>query len=343
MPRKPRIEYAGAAYHVMCRGDRREKIFFEDEDRRLFLKTLGQVCERSGWWIHAYVLMPNHYHLLLETPEANLVAGMRWFQGTFTSRMNARHRLSGHLFQGRYKALLVDPGQRGYFLQVANYIHLNPVRARLVKPQEEGLESFSWSSYPQYLVSPRKRDAFLRTERVLGELGVEDTVKGRRMYRESMDEFCTELLSRRERKAWDTEWKSIRRGWCLGSEDFRQKMEDLVDGALQGKRRKSFSGTSMVGHDQRRADQLIRVGSQTVGLEEAELGGLPKLDERKQVLAWWVRKQTVVGNRWLADRLHMGDEGNLSKASKWVDESRDRTIQRLKKRLEKCAIPESED
>ena len=117
----------------------------------------------------------------------------------------------------------------------------------------------------------------------------------------------------------------------------------MVDGALQGKRRKSFSGTSMVGHDQRRADQLIRVGSQTVGLEEAELGGLPKLDERKQVLAWWVRKQTVVGNRWLADRLHMGDEGNLSKASKWVDESRDRTIQRLKKRLEKCAIPESGD
>ena len=105
MPRKPRVEFAGAVYHVMCRGDRQEEIFWEDGDRECFLDTLWESCDRTGWQIHAYVLMGNHYHLLLETPEANLVAGMRWFQGTYTARFNARHRVCGHLFQGRYKAL----------------------------------------------------------------------------------------------------------------------------------------------------------------------------------------------------------------------------------------------
>jgi len=99
MPRTVRIEYAGAVYHVMCRGDRREAIFLGDADRELFLATLAEMCARTGILIHSYVLMTNHYHLLLETPQPNVVAGMKWFQGTYTQRFNARHRLSGHLFQ----------------------------------------------------------------------------------------------------------------------------------------------------------------------------------------------------------------------------------------------------
>jgi REP element-mobilizing transposase RayT len=103
MARKPRIQYAGAVYHVICRGDRGESIFQDEIDRKQFLRCLGETCERSGWKIHAYVLMPNHYHLLLETPEPNLVVGMKWLQGTYTQRFNLRHGLRGHLFQGRYK------------------------------------------------------------------------------------------------------------------------------------------------------------------------------------------------------------------------------------------------
>ena len=100
MPRAPRIEYGGALYHVMCRGDRREAIFRGDPDREMFLKTLGESCERAGFVVHSYVLMSNHYHLLLETPAGNLVAGMRWFQSTYTARFNARERKGGHVFQG---------------------------------------------------------------------------------------------------------------------------------------------------------------------------------------------------------------------------------------------------
>ena len=92
MPRKPRVEYAGAVYHVMCRGNGGQSIYLDDADRRIYLTTLGEACERCGWRVHAFVMMGNHYHLLLETPEPNLVAGMKWLQGTYTQRFNARHR-----------------------------------------------------------------------------------------------------------------------------------------------------------------------------------------------------------------------------------------------------------
>ena len=108
MARPLRIEYAGAVYHVMARGNQGHAIFRDDEDRQRFLETLGEACEKTGWWVHAYVLMGNHYHLLVETPEGNLVAGMKWLQGTYTQRYNGRHEVFGHLFQGRYKAVVID-------------------------------------------------------------------------------------------------------------------------------------------------------------------------------------------------------------------------------------------
>ena len=129
MPRKPRVEYAGAVYHVMCRGNRQEPVFRDSYDNEIFLDTLGEASVRCGWRVHAFVLMGNHYHLLLETPEPNLVAGMQWLQGTYTKRFNVRHKEWGHLFQGRYKALPVD-GRGDYFSTVAAYIHLNPARSK---------------------------------------------------------------------------------------------------------------------------------------------------------------------------------------------------------------------
>src|SRR5438552_19078513 len=137
MARGIRIEYPGAFYHVMARGNRRERIFRDDDDRRFFCETLGEACERTGWRVHAWVLMNNHYHLLLETPEANLVAGMQWLQGTYTQRCNARHQVRGHLFQGRYKAVPVEAGTDTYFQVVSTYIHLNPARAGRLTPGQE--------------------------------------------------------------------------------------------------------------------------------------------------------------------------------------------------------------
>ena len=135
MPRKVRIEYPGAIYHVMSRGDRREDIFVDDEDRQRFLSTLGEACQKTEWQVHAYCLMRNHFHLVIETPQANLVAGMKWHLGVYTKRFNIRHKLCGHLFAGRYKALVVEGSGNGYLRTVCDYVHLNPVRAKLIKPK----------------------------------------------------------------------------------------------------------------------------------------------------------------------------------------------------------------
>ena len=145
MPRKLRLEYARAIYHVMNRGDRREDIFVDDRDRRRFLATPGEACEKTGWQAHAYCLMRNHFHLVLEPPRANLTAGMQWLLGTYTARFNRRHRFFGHLFSGRYKSLVVDGSGNGYLKTVCDYVHLNPVRAKLLGPAQP-LQAYAWSS-----------------------------------------------------------------------------------------------------------------------------------------------------------------------------------------------------
>ena len=108
--------------HVMNRGDNRKKVFLDNLDYELFLVRMGEVCGRSGWRMHGYVLMPNHFHWLVETPEANLVAGMKWFMGAYSIGFNARHGHRGHVFQGRYKAVVVESGQGNYFERVSTYV-----------------------------------------------------------------------------------------------------------------------------------------------------------------------------------------------------------------------------
>lgn len=123
MARSIRIEFAGAFYHVMARGSRREAIFLDDEDREFFLKTLGEACAMTGWKVHAWVLMSNHYHLVIETPEPNLVAGMQWLQNAYTRRFNVRHQLWGRLFGDHYKAVLVE-GTTAGLPWIAEQLHM---------------------------------------------------------------------------------------------------------------------------------------------------------------------------------------------------------------------------
>ncbi|MGH8403336.1 MAG: REP-associated tyrosine transposase, partial [Gammaproteobacteria bacterium] len=141
MARPLRIEYPGAVYHVTARGNARQRIYADDTDFRAFLALLGKLAERYHWLCHAYCLMSNHYHLLLETPEGNLAAGMRQLNGIYTQAFNRRHCKVGHVFQGRYHAILVDKDR--YVLELARYIVLNPVRARMVK----AVNAYPWSSY----------------------------------------------------------------------------------------------------------------------------------------------------------------------------------------------------
>ena len=141
MTRPLRIEFAGALYHVTSRGNSQEDIYLDDEDRKIYLEVLQDVCERFNWIIHAYCLMSNHYHLLIETPDGNLSKGMRQLNGVYTQRFNRKHNRVGHVFQGRYKAILVQ--KESYLLELARYIVLNPVRAHMVRSAKD----WPWSSY----------------------------------------------------------------------------------------------------------------------------------------------------------------------------------------------------
>lgn len=173
MSRPIRIEFGGALYHVTARGNRREAIYVDDTDRERFLAVLGGVVNDFNWVCHAWCLMTNHYHLLIETPDGNLSKGMRQLNGVYTQASNRRHGRVGHLFQGRYKAILVD--NDSYLLELARYVVLNPVRARMV----ENPGDWSWSSY-RAMTGQADRPAWLAVDGLLAAFGQRrlDAAKG---------------------------------------------------------------------------------------------------------------------------------------------------------------------
>ena len=225
MPRKLRIEYPGAMYHVMSRANGTGHIFEGDVDRRDVVKTLAETCEKAGVEVHAYCLLHTHFHLVVETPNGNLVAGMRWLLSAYTLRFNPRHQRFGHVFSGRYKALIVDGSSHGYLRSVCDYAHLNPVRAKLLRSEQRLLE-YPWSSFGLYLAAPAHRPAWLRVDRLLGEHGIpREDVAGRERFEEWME-------NRRAAETDGTEWKAIRRGWCLGPAEFKATLLEQLEGRL---------------------------------------------------------------------------------------------------------------
>lgn len=164
MARPLRLELSGGLYHVTSRGDGREDIYLRDEDRESWLEIFGQVCERFNWVCHAWCQMSNHYHLLVETPQANLSQGMRQLNGVYTQRFNRAHERCGHVFQGRYKAILVE--RDSYLLELARYVVLNPLRAKMI----ERLEDWPWSSYPA-TCGQAPLPSWLQTDWILAQFG----------------------------------------------------------------------------------------------------------------------------------------------------------------------------
>ena len=211
MARPLRLEFAGALYHITSRGDRREDIYEDDADRADFLSVLGEVCAQHNWVCHAYCLMSNHYHLLVETPDGNLSKGMRQLNGVYTQHFNRRHGRVGHVFQGRYKAILVD--KEAYLLELARYIVLNPVRAGMVRSARE----WPWSSY-RATAGQTKGAEWLHTEWLLAAFGRR---KGKAM--EAYRRFVA------EGKNQPSPWQDLRNQVYLGDEHFVERMQRRLD------------------------------------------------------------------------------------------------------------------
>ena len=208
MGRAWRIEFEGGLYHILSRGNEQKDVFYNGQDRRLFLKTIGEMSERFEIDLFAYVLMGNHYHLLLKTNRANLSKSMQWLGLTYTRRFNLRHSRSGHLFQGRFKSIIVE--NDAYLMQLSCYIHRNPLRAGMVKR----LADYRWSSYKAYAYG-HQAPKWLITKPIFSQFQGKDK---QRAYREKVQRYAKE-----EKKLWE----DFRHGMIIGSKNF----VDIIRGA----------------------------------------------------------------------------------------------------------------
>ncbi len=317
MARALRVEYPGARYHLMCRGNQGRDVFQSQEDADLFIRCLGEMCVRNQAVVHAWCLMKNHYHLLLETPQGNLVDAMKWFQGTFTQRYNARHQLWGHLFQGRYKAKVIDDEDASYFRMVSDYIHLNPAEAKVVKPGE--LSSYPWSSYPLYLNSSSKRPDWLAVLPVLSACGIppDDSLKSRRAYEAYMNLRHQSVVMKTQEVAEQAIWQQMERGWVHGSKVFRDRLrESLLE---QGKIPEELEQKRDL--SEAAAGEVLNQCLAYFKLDYSDLLHLAKSDPRKFLMAGLLRYHYPVRAQWLSEQLVMGHFTTVSRAMRFYDEA----------------------
>lgn len=210
MSRPLRIEYPDAVYHVTARGNARNDIFHSDSDRKIFLKIFSDAVRRFNWLCHAYCLMDNHYHLLIETPDGNLSRGMRQLNGVYTQKYNWLHQKTGHIFQGRYKAILVD--KDSYLLELCRYVVLNPVRAGMTEKPEQ----WPWSSY-RFTAGMKTPPDYLMTGWIWGLFHQEKT-EAQKLYRKFV----------RAEIGLKSPWEELRSQIFLGEEAFIDSHRDLL-------------------------------------------------------------------------------------------------------------------
>jgi len=301
MARKLRLEFPGALYHIINRGNYRTWIFDVASTRTAFESCLFEGCERSGWVLHAFVIMGNHYHLAVETPEGNLVAGMQWLQATFANRFNRLRHENGHLFQGRYKSLLLEDGP--VLGAVCDYIHLNPVRAGLVAATQ--LATYRHGSY-WYLQHAAQRRPCMRLDAPLQAAGeLSDSAAGRRSYQSYLEWQAEEGPAGKTRA-----YVNLSRGWALGSREFKAALvKDHQVAALS--RAWETEGAREV-HEIKWAS-LLGTALGVLQKTPEDLITSRKSAPWKLAIASWLKARSQAGNPWLAQHVRLGAPTSASR------------------------------
>ena len=294
MARKLRLESEGGIYHVINRGNYRAAIFQQPKTKAAFLKCLEEACAKTGWRVHAWCVMSNHYHLAVETPQANLVDGMRWLQGTFSVRFNRLRNERGHLFQGRYKSLMVDPAEG--LGALCHYIHLNPLRAGICSMTQ--LPEWPWTSL-SWVTNPKRRQLWFVPQTALAHAGgLADTAAGRRKYIEYLDWLREDESARKALK-----FDSMSSGWAIGSTQFKKELVDEHRAAIAALRKGDPETGDLA--EARRQDALA-TALHTAGKKREDLIRSGKSEPWKLTLAAELKTKTTATNRWLGENLHLG-------------------------------------
>ncbi|MGJ8649474.1 MAG: transposase [Opitutaceae bacterium] len=298
MPRKQRIEYPGAIYHVISRGNYRKDLFVHDKTGEAFERTIFEAAERCGWKLYAYVIMSNHYHLAIETPEPNLVEGMKWLQSTFATRFNRFRNERGHVFQGRYKSILINEDRP--LLGLIDYIHLNPVRAKLCSV--DALKEHTLSSFPKYF--KRKVAAPLDRTTLLSLCDLPDTTGGMKKYQERL-----KLVDERNPRKRDELAKQYCRGWFLGSTEAKKALaKDIAKGTPMI----DWEGVDLKELNENNWEQIVKTEMKRLKKKESDIENSKKGADWKVAIAKRLRKETTVKNPWIAQRLQMGHPNYVS-------------------------------
>lgn len=296
MARKLRIEYPGALYHVINRGNYRRDLFETTGAAKAFEETMLEACARWRWRLQAHVVMRNHYHLAVETPEANLVGGMHWLQSTFSTRFNRYREENGHLFQGRYRALLIE--NRPALARVIDYIHLNPVRAKIVTVEQLG--GFRWSSLRWF--HRGARPSCLEASAVLLERNLSDSPEGWCEYLQYLQVLAVDAVRQRE-----LGFEEFSRGWAIGTngwkralaKDFAQKaLHPGMDAAELAELREANWLNLLQGELKRAGRELSEVGSSLKGATW-------KVDVARGL------RSGGVPYKWIAEVLRMGKPSSV--------------------------------
>jgi putative transposase len=310
MARKLRVEVEGGIYHVINRGNYRAAIFQKAKTKEAFLKCLDEACGKTGWRVHAWCIMSNHYHLAVETPGANLVDGMRWLQGTFSVRFNRLRDERGHLFQGRYKSFPVDPvGGLGPLCQ---YIHLNAIRAKICPMRQ--LSEWPWSSL-SWIMQPKRRLSWFSPQAALTHAGgLADTPTGRDKYVHYLDWLQEDESARKAFK-----FDQMSTGWAIGSAAFKKELIGEHREAAAALRRGDPETSDLA--EAVRQDALA-AALHKIGKKREDLVRAGKSEPWKMGIATLLKVRTTATNRWLGENLNLGALHEVSrKLSAWAKQS----------------------
>jgi hypothetical protein len=334
MAKQPTLTFNDALYFLSGTGDHNVNLCETDGEYTIFLNTLEETTAQFGWTLHAFCLTKESYHLLVDTPRGNLPDCMRYFQGLYSNRIQRSRGTCGY-FLKNYEAKSVEVTAEN-LATLSTIIHLIPAEKKCIDLRKSSLSDYPWSSYRFYL-RPSDRPAWLSALPVLDALELPDNRSGLTRYRNLLKKTLAEGLTSSGKFKFKKQHALILKDWAVGSDEFKNKLLDLLEEKLKHISAHSISGGIKKAYELRETERYLHVALEAVGLARDELKKLKKMDHRKQAICWYLKQHTRANAAWITRQLHMGVPNNCSKASRNTQQATDGPLLDLRNILQKSS------